>query len=157
MKAKPQCLSSSEDGTAGRLWNYTTTLSVENVLEENFFQTIKQNLMPGDKISVRQTVIKGRLGRMLATLTLYVTEVTATAVKIEQIGETITFKHEDIDEAKPAPVVELYAQEGWTVKHAGGNRFIVLDDKGKPVTDKISKDDANLIVSGNKAITQKVA
>ena len=156
-KAKPQNLSSSEDGTAGKRFNYTTTLSVKHCLDDNFFQTVKQNLMPGDEISVRKTSIKGRMGRMYEMLVVMVTEVTATEVKIEQIGDTLTFDHEETEEEKKAQTTEQYAREGWTYSNSGGPWFVVKNEKGAVVAEKLKKEDAILIVSGNKALPQKAA
>lgn len=156
MKAKPHNLSSSEDGTAGKRFNYTTTLSVETVLAKDFFLPVKQNLMPGDEISVRRTAVKQRFGRMFEMLTLFVTEVTVTSVNVEQVGKTLKFKHKDIKEKKDKPPTERYAAEGWKSKEVNGS-FSVFDEKGKVVAEKLSQEDAQSIVTGNKPVLLKAA
>lgn len=152
MKAKYQLLTSPEDGTAARFWNYTTTLAVKNTLEKGFFSSLRNNLMPGDTITVRRSDAKNRIGRLYEMVTLTVVETTALTVRVEKTSDIVVFKHEDDGVKKEEPDGVQYAREGWTAVHDGGPWFVVKDEKGKTVTGKMKKAEATLIATGSEPL-----
>lgn len=124
MRAKPTNLVLVNAAPFGSAYVYHDTVSLDVVLGDEFFLPVRNQLRPGDDLSLRRTG-KGNDGevRVIEIAEIVVTDSSRSGVSLVlKPGYPM-----EVSDPSPEPSKEVYLSEGHYVTNAGSAGFAVRD------------------------------